>query len=488
MSLQGVWQKCLSFFTDKPIVIETSSRLLTSDAGLLPIREFDEQLGLTAGFAAALHDPRDGAVHTFAEMTRSRIYGILAGYEDQNDHDQLRCDAVFKLIAGRSPDGDNLASQPTLSRFENQISIPSLRRLQDVFIDQFIASFATPPLHLTFDIDPFDDPAHGQQQLVLFHGHYDQHQYLPRLITCAENKLVVMLCLLHGTAHASMGAEDDIEYLVNRLRAVWRDVQIYFRGDSGFGVPRLYNICEKLRILYSFGGNVHKALQRQTEHVLEAARAAYAATGEPQRLFQAFEYRARGWPQPRWTIVKVEVNARGVNRRAVITNRPGARVLPGATYDAYAERGESENRNKEVKQELSAGRLSDHRYMANLFRLYLHCAAYNLLARLRNHVADSPASAPPSLHIPPPPAQLPTAALDEPQRRRYFNHRRECDPLGGGHACTWRMRLIKVAAEIIVSARRVVVRLSGSWPHLEHYAAVCDAVSSRQELTPAETG
>ena len=141
-----------------------------------------------------------------------------------------------------------------------------------------------------------------------------------------------------------------------------------------------------------------------------------------------------------------------------------------------------------MKQELSAGRLSDHRYMANLFRLYLHCAAYNLLARLRNHVADSPASAPPSLHIPPPPAQLPTAALDEPQRRRYFNHRRECDPLGGGHACTWRTRLIKVAAEIIVSARRVVVRLSGSWPHLEHYAAVCDAVSSRQELTPAETG
>ena len=134
-----------------------------------------------------------------------RIYGILAGYADQNDHDVLRYDPVFKLLAGRSPDDQHLASQPTLSRFENAIDIPSLRRLQDVFIDQFIASFSTPPRHLTFDIDVFDDPTHGQQQLTFFHGYYDQYQYLPRVITCKENDLVVMVCLLYGTAHATLG-------------------------------------------------------------------------------------------------------------------------------------------------------------------------------------------------------------------------------------------------------------------------------------------
>ncbi len=146
-----------------PIRVEVSDAPLTSDAGLLPLRQFDDRIGLTAQFAAALNDPRDPdrIEHSFRDMVRSRVFGILDGYEDQNDHDTLRTDPVFKLLADRSPDDADLASQPTLSRFENRIDIPSLFRLRDVFLDQFIASFAQPPITLTFDLDAVDDPTHG---------------------------------------------------------------------------------------------------------------------------------------------------------------------------------------------------------------------------------------------------------------------------------------------------------------------------------------
>jgi len=150
----------------------------------------------------------------------------------------------------------------------------------------------------------------------------------------------------------------------------------------------------------------------------------------------------------------------------VVTNRPGAFVLPDAAYDDYTDRGESENRNKELKCGLQADRLSDHRYMANLFRLYLHATAYNLLARLRRLVADPP----------PEQAEVPVEALGGPSRRQYHNRRLQRDPLGKGQPCTWQTRLIKVAARVTERARRVLVELSGSWPYLEHYRRVCEQV------------
>jgi hypothetical protein len=470
MSIHTAWQKCFTFLGQLPIIVEPSAGLLTSDAGLLPIREFDERRGLTRAWVGALHDPRHSPFveHSFGEMVRMRVYGILADYADQNDHDVLRRDPVFKLVAGRSPADADLASQPTLSRFENAINVHSLFRLRDVLIEQFIASFSTPPVRLTFDIDVFDDPTHGSQQLTFFHGYYDQYQYLPRVITCAQNDQAVMVCLLFGTAHPALGADDDLEYLVGRLREAWPDVEIELRADSGFAVPLMYDVCERLGVWYTFGLKLNPLLKRQSEALLEQAVEAYEQTGEKQRLFEAFWYQAGSWSLPRWAIIKCEVHAQGTNRRAVLTNRPGGRVLPGACYDEYAERGESENRNKELKCGLQADRLSDHRYLANLFRLFLHTAAHNLLVRLRREVALPPP--------PDPPTSLPVEALAEPDRRRYFNHRRERDPLGEGHPGTWRTRLIKVAAEITVSTRRILVRLSRHWPYLGHYAQVSDAV------------
>jgi Transposase DDE domain group 1 len=214
---------------------------------------------------------------------------------------------------------------------------------------------------------------------------------------------------------------------------------------------------------------------------MNEALGAFKKTGEAQRLFMLVDYRARSWSEPQPVVIKVEANPEGTNRRAVVTNRPGCRVVPSAIYDEYAMRGESENRNKELKVELHAGRLSDHRFMANFFRLYLHTAAMGLLVRLRHAVVEST----PTPAEPGQPDGLPTEALGEPARRKSFNKRRDRDPLGGGFACTWRTRLLKVAAEVITRSRRVIVRLSGSWPHLEQFLKVSRAVSPPCVASPS---
>jgi hypothetical protein len=475
MSLQGASLFDFDFFDPLPIQVEVSDVPLTSDAGLLPLRQFDERIGMTKQFAEALHDPRDPELidHSFLDMTRMRIFGILAGYEDQNDHDTLRTDPVFKLIAERSPDGPDLASQPTLSRFENQIDIPSLKRLRSAFVDQFIASFPKPPLSLTFDLDAVDDPTHGSQQLSLFHGFYEQHQYLPLVITCVEADQVAMISLRHGTAAASLGADDDLEYLVTRLRAVWPGVRIRVRGDCGFGNPTMYEVSERLELIYTYGIATNPVLKRESDALLAHAVHEWERTGEPQRLFTGFWYRAGTWTVPRWVVVKTEANAHGTNRRFVVTNRPGARLYAEATYDDFVMRGESENRNKELKCGFAMDRLSDHRFMANLFRLYLHAAAMNLLVRLRREIADPPS---------PPEPDVPADALVGTARKRYQNARRRHDPLGEGQPDTWRLLLVKVAASVVVTCRRIIVRISGSWPNRPFFEQVSRHVLRRPPI------
>ena len=311
MVSQTVFQLTLDFLTSKPVVVVPSAHQVSSDAGLLPFRQLDERIGLTRQFAEALTDRRQvGCVdHSFLEMTRMRVYGILADYADQNDHDVLRSDPIFKLLCDRSINDDDLASQPTLSRFENAIDVRSFFRLRDRLFDQFIASFKEPPRHLTLDIDPFDDPTHGQQQLTFFHGHYEQYQYLPRVVTCAENELVMSVCLLHGTAHAALGAQDDLQYAMHRLREAWPDVHVHLRGDSGFGTPTMYDACEQLNIQYTLGIGMNARLKRLSDSLLGQAISQWEATGQPQRLFTAVWYRADSWPAPRWVVIKCEANA-----------------------------------------------------------------------------------------------------------------------------------------------------------------------------------
>ena len=474
MSLHDVWQLVFDFLPKKPVCVEPVDENLSTDAGLLIFRQWDEQQEFTKGFAEQLSDRRRDPDHTTLEMVRSRLFGILAGYEDQNDHDALRTDAIFKLLANRLPEDDDLASQPTLSRFENSITPRSLLRLEDWFIKRFVNSFDQPPREVTLYIDVFDDPTHGAQQLTLFHGYYKQYQYLVRAITCAENDAVVLPVLLYGTADVALGLANDVERIVQALREKFPHVLIRIRADSGYAKPWFYRLCERLHIEYSIGIGMNSVLKRNSEELLQKAIEQCEETGQPQRLFTGFDYQAGTWEQPRWVVLKCEVNAQGTNRRAVVTNRPGARTLPEGAYDEYSERGESENRNKELKCELFADRLSDHRYMANCFRMFLHCLANNLLVSLRQKIADPPAEEDSGNYLEP--ETLPVEACTGRARRRHFNRRREADPLGEGHACTWRMRLIKVAARIQVTARCVRVLLSGSWPFLDHFRDVGQAL------------
>lgn len=461
MSVQGVWSERLGFHSQKQVVVENSGGRLSGDAGLLLVREFDQRVKLTEQFAAAISERRQDPQHSLLALVRQRIYGIIAGYEDQNDHDTLRHDPVFQLLCDRVPgDHSQTASQPTLSRFENSVDIPALFRLRELLVDQFLDAFEAPPSRLTFDLDGFDDPAQGQQQLTLFHGYYGQNQYFPLIITNAETGLVVFVSLRHGTAHAALGADEDLELVITKIRQRWPDVDIEVRADSGFGVPAMYAVCERLNVWYTLGIGMNSRLKADSEELLQQAVDQYGQTTQKQRLFTALRYQAKGWDCERSVIIKAECHAAGTNRRAVVTNRPGALIVPQGVYDDYVQRGESENRNKELKIDLCGERLSDHRFLANLFRLLMHATALNLIIRVRRVLPDAP-----------------------PQRRGNAPQpdARRSGPATGAELrqaqpATWRLRVIKVAAEVIVSCRRVLVRLSSAWPSLPTWRVVLQTV------------
>jgi hypothetical protein len=206
-------------------------------------------------------------------------------------------------LSDRLPDDNDLASQPTLSRFENSITPRTLLQLEEWFINRFVESFDEPPREITLDIDVFDDPTHGQQQLTLFHGYYKQYQYLVRAITCAENDQVVLPVLLHGTAHAALGAHVDIARVVRALQAKFPDVWIKVRADSGYAVPRFYETNESLRIEYTIGIGMNAVLKRVSADLLQQAVEQYDETGQPQRLFTGFSIkRAPGPSRVGWSL------------------------------------------------------------------------------------------------------------------------------------------------------------------------------------------
>lgn len=442
-------QLSLDFLPDLPVVVQRHQGQVSSDAGLLPLRQFDQRWGYTARMAQCLDDPHPGRGHSLLSMLRQRLYGVLAGYEDCNDHDTLRDDPVFKLVAGRLPEDGPLASQPTLCRFENLVTPAVLQRLIDFNIATGIERLKQKhggrlPASLTLDLDATDDPTHGDQQLTLYHGFYEQHQYFPLVISEPTTQHVFLAWLRPGTVHASLGADDDLMRIVHALRRERPDIAIHVRADAGFGLPLMYNACEANGLSYTFGFATNARLKKRTDGLMRRAVEQHELTGQKARLFECFQYQCDSWEHPRAVIAKAECHAGGTNLRFVVTNLPAAAASPAdwpsdpvarLVYDDYTQRGESEHRMDELKNGLHADRLSCHRFMANFFRLLLHAAAFNLL----NAVRDSD--------------QLP-------------------EVLRVGQPCTWRLRLIKVAAEVVQSTRRVVVRLAANWPWHDLYQSV----------------
>ncbi len=411
-----------------------SGGALTTDAGALLLREADQRLGLLDALDRCLPDPRESdlIIHPQRALLAQRVFGIACGYEDLNDHQALRHDPLWQVLAEYDPDPEQpLASAPTLCRLENRASRAALFRMACALVEPFIASHDRPPECLVLDFDATDDPVHGQQEGRFFHGYYDAYCFLPLYVFCGDQLLVAYL--RPSNIDASLHARAILKLLVRRLRQVWPGVRIIIRGDSGFCRWRLMRWCDHNGVGYLLGLARNRRLQDLAAPLMSEAAARFEATGQPQRLFGTFAYAAGPWDRPRRVIVKAEHNAGGDNPRFVVSNLPGD---PQGLYDeVYCARGEMENRIKEQQLMLFADRTSCHKFLANQLRLLVSAAAYVLVEAVR---------------------RLGLAGTE----------------LARAQVSTIRLRLFKVAGLVQVSVRRVYVRLASSFPLRELFGAV----------------
>jgi hypothetical protein len=417
----------------KPVEVDFSGGDLSSDAGAIPLALADRAMHLTKRLAHAVADPRDPSrlQHSLHDLFRERVYLIALGYEDCIDANTLRHDPLLKIAVGRAPEAQPLASQSTLSRFENAITLHDLQRLGQVLLDQFLQRCGPAPKRIVLDLDPFVDPCHGDQQLVLFNGHYDCHCYLP-LYLCGSidggRPFVIGALLRDGRAAPTRGAKWLLHRVVPAIRARYPEVTILVRGDGGFGVPKVLNTCHYLNVRFCLGKPKNAVLNRLSERVQIRAALEYSVTKRPYREYGEFMYAAKSWKQEERTIVKAEVTLGKLNPRFVVTDLTEAAGFPPETvYAFYCERGDApENRIKEFKVDLAGDRLSCREFLANQFRLVLHVAAYMLLQTMQEGVSGS--------------------------------------EMAAAQAGTVRVKLLKVAARVRVRCRVVRVQLPTSYP------------------------
>ena len=407
---------------------------LTSDGGAVLLREVDRSLGLIDAINACIPDPRNPffIAHTQRTLLAQRIFGIALGYEDLNDHQNLREDFLFQLLCERGIEKDlPLASPPTLCRLENRVDRQALGRIAEVFVEAFIRSHRTAPEELILDFDPTNDPVHGNQEQKFFHGYYDEYCFLPLYVFCGSQLLVAYLrpANIDGALHSRA----ILKLLVQRFRRQWPNVRIIFRGDSGFCRWKLMRWCDRHDVSYILGLARNTVLERLAQPWTEVSAAQFAQTQEKQRLFGEFTYGAATWDRPRRVIVKAEHLEQGPNRRFLVTNLAGE---PQALYDElYCQRGDAENRIKEQQLGLFADRTSCHDFVANQFRVLLSAAAYILLDHLRRHALAG--------------TELAHAQVD-----------------------TIRLRLLKIGARVVCSVRRVVIHLAESYPLKDLFARI----------------
>jgi Transposase DDE domain group 1 len=419
-------QLSFSFYRRQLIRADFSGGQITSDAGLLPLRAFDQRHGLTRELAQQLRDPRQGGRvrHSSLSLLRQRVYQIVAGYEDANDADRLRYDPAFQLLADQ-PLGQPLSSQPTLSRWENTPSARELIGAHDGALDAFVRLCGKQVRQrgeILLDVDSTDDPTYGQQQLSFFNGAYNQHMYHPLLIFERHTGCLLAARLRRGTASSHARIVPLLLRILRRLLHEFPGVTIRLRADAGFALPLLYKFCEFFGIQYAIGIPANVVFRRRTAALQRHLARRYRRTHLPQRSFASFRHRARTWPRLRRIVAKAEHSATGTNLRFLVTNCPGRSAQ---IFRFYNERGECENRIEEFKNGFRADRLSCHRFLANAFRLLLHTFAYNLVNCFR-------------LHLPP--------ALRSTQIE------------------TLRTQLFKIGARVRQTARCVRIHLATGWP------------------------
>src|SRR5262247_4551523 len=372
----------------KAVELDFEGGRLSSDAGLILLKDINDQLGLTRALAAVLSDSRDvRRIHfTPEDLLKQRVFQIAAGYEDANDANTLRDDPIFKLMLDRLPEtGASLASQPTLSRFENRVSRPELYRMARVLLDHFIASYAKPPQVIVLDVDDTEDRVHGQQEQARYDGYYGGYCFMPlHLYEGLSGRLMTTLLKAKRFTGTQMLAV--LQRVVKRLRHAWPDTLLIFRGDSHFAYPEVMQWLEAApELSYVTGLTSNAILQELAREVVEQTKRAYERSGHKITRFHSTRYQAGTWSRPRRVVIRVEVSEQGINTRFVVTDLEQARTKV-LYQQMYCARGQAENEIKEHKLYLKSDRTSCHRFEANQFRLLLHSAAYVLLETLRREV------------------------------------------------------------------------------------------------------
>ena len=455
MSEQPVQTVLFPTLFAKPLVATFDTPQQSSDGGAILLKTIDDELTLTAALAACLPEWRQAGKieHDLPTLIRQRCFGLACGYADANDAAHLKADPIHKLLVGRDPDtGPALASQPTLSRFENAIGPRDLYRLTQTLAGVVIAfhqaRLGTKRVRrITIDLDPTDDPTHGQQELTFFNGHYDTWCYLPVVGTLTFNaertQHLVTAILRPGNAHATLGVIGLLRRLCRKLRAAFPHATLRVRLDGGFATPGMFTFLETEGVEYVVAMASNPRLEKRVRRLLGKARMRGRASGATATLFGETRYATKSWHRKRRVIMKAEVvrlagrDPRD-NPRFVVTNLPQS---PRRVYDIYRERGDVENRLKELHYGLGFDRTSCTAFWANAFRVLLTAAAYVLLQALRQRLAATPAA---SLQV-----------------------------------STLRERLFKLGARVQVSARRIVLHLPSAFPWLALWQAVAVTLGAR---------
>jgi hypothetical protein len=429
----------------KKVTAAFDGGLISSDGGVLLLAGADRRLGLVDTMAAIIPDHRDPTqiTHTMSDILRARIFAIACGYPDADDLDDLRKDPAFKLACGRLPEsGDALASQPTMSRWENAPDLRTLIRLTYAMVDLWCGSYWRPPNAITLDIDDTADTVHGHQQLSLFNAHYDERCFLPIHVYDATTGHCVLTILRPGKTPDGKEVRAHLRRLVRRIRRHWPDTRIIVRGDSHYGRREAMDWCEQNGVRYIFGLAPNAVLADQIFIKTDAVCVRRAIGNlDVVRDYAVTRYAAKSWRHVRRVVARIEATRKGLDVRYVVTNITYG--TPTWLYDGlYCARGQAENLIKRHKSQLASDRTSCRSPLANQMRLILHTAAYWLMRTLRD-------------------------AIPKPQ------------PLASGEFSTIRLRLLKIAVRVKETASRVRLAFAANCPDAELFRDLVGALSLR---------
>jgi len=432
----------------REIVARFDGGTISSDGGAFLLRQTDKRLNLLPRLAECFLDGRnqDLVEHSVLEMVSQRVYGLALGYEDLNDHDQLRKDPVFAILAGRAELAEPLAGKSTLNRMELGAGTKDRYKkitfwkdgLDELLVKVFIESHQNPPAKIILDVDTTDLPLHGKQEGRFFHGYYDHYCYLPLYIFCGEQVLCARL--REANQDAAAGSLEEIQRIVAQIRTAWPAVKIILRGDSGFCRNGLMNWCESNDVDFVIGLARNQKLRKIIGAEMQEATEQWKQTGKPARVFSEFAYQTKktkkgGWDRERRVAAKAEQIDGKENPRFVVTSLKKEEWAAQALYEKlYCARGDMENRIKE-QFSLFADRVSAETMRANQMRLYLSTMAYVLMSGLRR-------------------LGLKATELAEAQ------------------VSTIRTKLLKIGAQIRVSVRKVWVSMASSYPWQDLYQQV----------------